>query len=350
MKNESQGLVLYRKYRPAKFSDVVGQEQVVKVLEGSAKLGNISHSYLFAGSRGTGKTSVARIFAAAIGCSPNDIYEIDAASNRGIDDVRAIRDGVFSLPFESPFKVYIIDEAHMLTKEAWNAFLKTLEEPPKHVIFILATTEMEKVPETVISRCQIFQFKKPTTVMLKELTMEVAKKEGFSLDSAGAELIALLGEGSFRDTLGILQKVVSFSKDKKISVDEIGIVTGAPKGVLLNDFLKALSEKNTAAAISALKEAGKSNVDMKVFLKLALQKLRYVLLLRFVKEMENQIAADVSDADLKFLKTLAAMPESGISSATLSELLLAHDQISRAFIPELPIELALLRIFDGKRN
>ena len=215
-------IALYRKYRPQNFKDVLGQENIVKVLEGSIALGNISHSYLFAGSRGTGKTSVARIFAKAIGCSDNDLYEIDAASNRGIDDIRELREAVNTLPFESPYKVYIIDEVHMLTKEAFNALLKTLEEPPKHIVFILATTEIEKLPETIVSRCQVFSFKKPSQKILKELVLNLAKKEGFKIESSSADLIAILGDGSFRDTQGILQKILSFSKDKKISAEEIG--------------------------------------------------------------------------------------------------------------------------------
>ena len=143
-------VALYRKYRPQKFADVLGQDSVVAVLERSIKDKSITHAYLFSGGRGTGKTTIARIFAEAIGCKPSDLYEIDAASNRGIDDVRLLREAVQTMPFESPYKVYIIDEVHMLTKEAFNALLKTLEEPPSHIVFILATTEKEKLPETVI--------------------------------------------------------------------------------------------------------------------------------------------------------------------------------------------------------
>ena len=161
-------MVMYRRYRPTTFKDVVGQDHVVEALERSIKNKTIGHAYLFAGGRGTGKTSVARIFASEIGCTEKDLYEMDAASNRGIDDVRAIRDAVSTMPFESPYKVYIIDEAHMLTKEAFNALLKTLEEPPPHAVFILATTEAEKIPETVVSRCQTFNFKKPTQKILRE--------------------------------------------------------------------------------------------------------------------------------------------------------------------------------------
>jgi DNA polymerase-3 subunit gamma/tau len=169
MQKNSSG-VLYRKYRPNDWGDVIGQDHIVNVLENSIKLKKISHAYLFSGSRGTGKTSIARIFANALGISPNDIYEIDAASNRGIDDIREIRDGVNVLPLESTHKVYIIDEVHMLTKEAFNAILKTLEEPPAHAIFILATTETEKIPETVVSRCQVFSFKKPNREIQKKIS------------------------------------------------------------------------------------------------------------------------------------------------------------------------------------
>ena len=205
-------VALYRKYRPEKFTEVLGQEHIIGVLEGALKEDSISHAYLFAGSRGTGKTSIARILARETGCSDKDLYEIDAASNRGIDDIRELRESVHTLPFESPYKVYIIDEVHMLTKEAFNALLKTLEEPPKHVIFILATTEFEKLPETIVSRCQSFSFKKPSTPVLKEMVVKVAKKEGYVLEQASADLIAILSEGSFRDAQGILQKTIASSK------------------------------------------------------------------------------------------------------------------------------------------
>jgi DNA polymerase-3 subunit gamma/tau len=161
-------MALYRAYRPSVFDEVRGQESVVSVLEAAVKKGEIAHAYLFAGGRGTGKTSMARILARAVGTSEKDMYEMDAASNRGIDEIRELREGVATHPFESNYKFYIIDEAHALTKDAWGALLKTLEEPPAHVVFVLATTELDRVPETIRSRCQVFRFSKPSHEILKK--------------------------------------------------------------------------------------------------------------------------------------------------------------------------------------
>ncbi|MBI2049170.1 MAG: DNA polymerase III subunit gamma/tau [Parcubacteria group bacterium] len=225
--------VLYRKYRPQIFKEMLGQEHIVSALEAIAKSGAPAHAYLFAGSRGTGKTSAARIFARSIGCAPEDLYEIDAASNRGIDDVRELREAVQTTPFKSPYKVYIIDEAHMLTTPAFNALLKTLEEPPRHVVFILATTDAEKLPDTVISRCQTFQFKKPGRALLTKMVARVAEKEGFAVEHAASDLIALLGDGSFRDTHGVLQKVLgALGNGKKISRDFVEKITHAQNAIL----------------------------------------------------------------------------------------------------------------------
>jgi DNA polymerase-3 subunit gamma/tau len=156
---------IYTKYRPQKWSEVIGQEQVTEVLKESIKNEKIAHAYLFSGSRGTGKTSVARILAREIGTTEKDLFEIDAASNNGVDEIRALNESVTSLPFDSKYKVYILDEVHMLSKPAFNALLKTLEEPPKHVVFVLATTEPEKIPSTVISRCETYSFKTPNRAL-----------------------------------------------------------------------------------------------------------------------------------------------------------------------------------------
>ena len=341
---ERHGLSLYRKYRPAVFDEVRGQEHITSVLRAAVEKGSIAHAYLFAGGRGTGKTSTARILARALGTSDKDIYEMDAASNRGIDEIRELRDSVATLPFESTYKFYIIDEAHALTPQAWQALLKTLEEPPEHAIFVLATTELDKVPETIQSRCQSFSFKKPSHDTLKHLVLEVAKKEGATIAPAGAELIALMGEGSFRDTLGILQKVLTVSSDKKLSEDEVATVVGAPQGAVVNEFLQALAAKDIAQALAAFHRALEAGTEPKVFTLLALAKVRGVLLLRFAPEMKKELAQQFSEGDLETLAHLAGKEGAAINSTVLSELITALLEANRAPLPQIPLELALYRL------
>jgi DNA polymerase-3 subunit gamma/tau len=239
---------LYRKYRPQDFSQVRDQDHIVKVLEGAIKKGEIPHALLFSGTRGTGKTTLARIFASAIGTSNLDLYEIDAASNRGIDDVRELKEAVHTLPYESKQKVYIIDEVHMLTKEAFNALLKTLEEPPEHVVFILATTEEEKLLDTILSRCQVFRMRSPSRAVLAETVTDIAKQEGFTLNPDAADLIAIAADGSFRDALGVTQKVIMASGDKIGEADEVADIIGAPKSDVIAKLITALHEKDQATS------------------------------------------------------------------------------------------------------
>ncbi len=341
---------LYRKYRPAIFADVVGQEHVVKVLEAEVKSRNISHAYLFAGTRGIGKTSVARIFAKEIGTSKNDIYEIDAASNTSVDDIRALNESVFTLPFESKYKVYILDEVHMLSKSASNALLKTLEEPPTHVVFILATTETHKIPETILSRCEVYTFKKPSQEVLKKQVMNVATKEGYSIDDASAELVALLGDGSFRDTLGMLQKITSYSTDKKINEDEVRLVTGAPAIDLVHNIVSAIADSDLPLTLSTVKKATSQNIDMSIFLKLILHTVRAVLLVRFNAGMI--VKDELSEKEFTFVSDVAKKqpPTGGVfSSMTLVELLTAYERTTGAYIPSLPLELALVNIIGEKK-
>lgn len=340
----SEETVLYRKYRPQSFKEVLGQEHVVEALLGAIKQKKVSHAYLFSGSRGTGKTSVARILAKELGASDTDLYEIDAASNRGIDDIKLLREGVGAVPFESERKVYIIDEVHMLTREAFNALLKTLEEPPAHAVFILATTELEKVPETVISRCQVFSFKKPSQKILKEVAERISKKEGFSIESPAAELVALLADGSYRDAQGILQKAMGLSSDKKIALAEVEKVTGSPKGVLINSLIESLEKKDAAVGLSALQRAADQNIDIKIFAKLLLAKLRFILLLRNAPDMEKEIQDEISAEDLAFLKKSASAKDSRITSAVLLEFLNVYDLIGYAALPQLPLELAVIKL------
>ena len=340
---------LYRKYRPSNFKEVLGQEHIVKVLKNSIELGNIAHAYIFSGSRGTGKTSVARIFAREIGTSANDITEIDAASNTGVDNIRELNESVNTIPFDSKYKVYILDEAHMLSKGAWNALLKTLEEPPAHVIFIMATTEFEKIPETVVSRCQTFSFKKPTQKVLKEVVTAIAKKEGFTLEPASADLIALLGDGSFRDAQSILQKVMGSSKDKKISLEEVVTVTGAPKGEMINDFIRAIDENNLELGLKSISQASEANIDLLLYFKLVLHKMRAILLLRNLKSAEEKIKEEMTDTDFTFLKSLADKKPSKINSDTLLSLLSSYDLVAKAYLPEMVLELLLSKLTQPPR-
>ncbi len=342
-------LALYRKYRPKTFNEVLGQDHIVKLLESSIETNKVSHAYLFVGTRGIGKTSLARIFATSIGVSPNDLYEMDAASNRGIENIKELREAVRVLPLESKYKVYIIDEVHMLSKDAWGALLKTLEEPPKHVIFILATTEFHKVPETIISRCQVFTFKKASDNVSKKMLIDVAKKEGFDLDGGSAELLAILADGSFRDGLGELQKVLNFSKAKKIKREDVEKITGAPKITLVNDFISAIAEKNIEKGIKAVQTASSENLDMKLYLKLIIQKFRMAIILRYAPKLKDEMAGDLLESDLEFLQALtkeASKEDHMFTSSTLAILLEAYQDIENAFIAELPLELALVKIIS----
>jgi len=331
---------------------VVGQEQVTKPLEEAAKSKKIGHAYLFAGSRGLGKTSVARIFADAIGCKENDLHEIDAASNNSVEDIRTLTEGVYTLPFESPYKVYILDEVHMLSKGAWNAFLKTLEEPPAHAVFILATTELEKVPETVQSRCQVFEFKKPTRAVLAKMTSAVAKKEGYTLAPDAAELIAILAEGSYRDALSVLQKVFASSPDKKLSREEVEKATGAPRREQVHALIAALALGERGKALEAIEKATKAGADMKLFLELVLEALRATLLIRYAPELRtslsDELGADEFSALEKFAQPNVGRSTSYITHTTMLAFLNAAERIRYAPIPALPLELAVLELFPDE--
>lgn len=339
-------VALYRKYRPQKFTDVMGQEAVVSLLVDQIKHKTIAHAYLFSGGRGTGKTSIARIFARDIGCSDDDIYEIDAASNRSIDDVRAIRDAVHIAPFSSPYKIYIVDEAHMLTKEAWNALLKTIEEPPAHVIFILATTEKHKVPDTIISRCQVCDFRKPSRSELVKRIEKIAKAEGYSLPKAGIEHIALLGDGSYRDTLGILEKVIQTAQHAEITQEHILSVTGAPESDTVLQVIKSVGLKQADNALSILQNAVVKNVDMNVFMELLLLRLRLVLLFRYAPKTADVLKVVIPPEEQEMLETMARDTHLHFTSETLMAFLDAHKMLGFASLAELPLELAILKLCE----
>jgi DNA polymerase III subunit gamma/tau len=337
--------VLYRTYRPQKWSEVMGQDHIVETLKDAIANKRVAHAFLFSGSRGTGKTSVARILAKAVETKDDDIYEIDAASNRGIDDIRELREHISVLPFSSPFKVYIIDEVHMLSKDAWNALLKTLEEPPQHVIFVLATTELDKVPETIVSRCQTFSFRKPPREIIRKQITAIGKKEGVELDAGAADLIALLGDGSFRDAIGMLEKVISSSNDKKISREEVEAITGAPKADFVNRFIENLIVKNEDVALKILGETEKTGISMNTFITLVLEKVRFILLVEYSSASYSIVKERISADDWEFI--LKEANKKSLMPAMLIALLDAAEGVGRARIETLPIELAVIKICEN---
>ncbi len=343
-------IALYRKYRPGNWGEVIGQDHIVKAISGALESGKIAHAYLLCGPRGTGKTTIARIIARELGTSSNDIYEMDAASNRGIDDIRNLRESVSTMPFDSKYKIYILDEVHMFTKDAWNALLKTIEEPPAYVVFILATTELEKVPDTIVSRCQSFVFKKPTDTIISSHVTNIAQKEGYTLEEGGAQLIALLSDGAFRDALGMLQKVISFIKSKKINLVDIEEIAGAPQSILVNNFLTAIALGDINRGYSCIEQASKQNIEMDVYLKMILVKLRFALMLRYAPGTKESIKNIISAPDLEFIENMITSKPEHISSGTLLILLDAYQSLRNSVISELPLELALVKILNGEEK
>ena len=335
---------LYNKYRPTAWKDVLGQEHVVDVILGSLKSKGVSHAYLFSGPRGTGKTSVARILAREVGCRGYDLYEMDAASTRGIEDIQSLKEAVSTLPFESAYKVYIIDEVHMLSRPAFDALLKTIESPPSFVIFIFATTELHKVPNTIVSRCQHFSFRKPSEELLKKMILRVAKAEGYEMEKEAASLIAMLGDGSFRDAHGILQKVIGASTDLFLPVSLVLKVGGLPESKIVERFVKALVSKNLEETLVMVKGAVEANIDMKVFIKLILRALRLIMLDVYapviLKELEEELSLD----ERLFFEEMKPFVGKTINSSLLLALIEAYEKIDQTSLPQLPLELALIKI------
>jgi len=288
---------------------------------------------------------MARIFATELGVSAKDTYELDAASNNSVDDIRDLRESVATLPFEGEYKVYILDEAHMLSKSAFNALLKTLEEPPAYCIFILATTEPEKLPATIHSRAQMHTFNSPSKKELAVVIKNIAEKEGYTLGDGADDLIATLANGSFRDGLSHLQKVLSTAKEKTVLIDEVEHITGAPKGTLLNDVLGGIASDNSEQALTAVSELSKGGADITLSLELLLERARAVLLLRHGGKKAEEILADqFSKDDLVELKVMADNKETRLKSNAVLELLKAQQQLRTVSIKTLPIELAIIKI------
>lgn len=334
---------LYLKYRPQTLDEIVGQEEVVKVLKNSIKNDNLSHAYLFTGTRGTGKTTTARAFAKELGIHKDDILELDAASNRGIEEVKAITDSVYTLPFFSKYKMYILDEVHMFTVHAANAFLKTLEEPPAHVIFVLCTTDPEKMLETILSRTVRFNLKSPNQDVLNKYISEVCKKEEVKIDKEGINLIALSGNGSYRDSLSNLQKVLSFSEDKYTEKFVGNILGIAPTESIFN-YLKSLDglEENSVG-IDTLKKLEQSGVDNVLFAKELTYYARLVLLVRHKLISADEIKENYGEHILEYVSDFTKNKKPIINSLVLAKIIEAEIVSKNSSLPFLSYELLLIQ-------
>lgn len=300
---------LYRKFRPQVFRDVVGQEHIVRTLQNQIRTGHISHAYLFCGTRGTGKTSTAKIFARAINClSPTEegepcnecqfctdilsgrsvnVIEIDAASNNSVENIREIREEVKYPPTEGTYKVYIIDEVHMLSGSAFNALLKTLEEPPAHVIFILATTDPQKIPATILSRCQRFDFRRITTEDITHTLMGYLEEEGQQATEEAVRYVAQLADGSLRDSLSILDQCLAFYSGEEVTLEKVQDVVGAVDPSVFFDMTEALATKNATKAMELIQDMLLAGRDVKQFLSEFLGHLRNLLITASVPNPEK---------------------------------------------------------------
>lgn len=343
-------IALYRKYRPQSFDEVLGQDAIVASLKTAIAKKELSHAYLFSGSRGTGKTSVARIFAKALGVSPNDIYEVDAASNRGINEIKELMAGVSTLPFDSEYKVYILDEVHMFTKDAWNAFLKTLEEPPKHVIFILATTELHKVLDTIKSRCQVYEFKKPTIELLKEMLAVGAQQEGVILTDEAMTHIAKLGNGAFRDTWGVFERVIQSAIGKKeIDLDLVQSVLSKPHQTLIEESVVAIANGDLEMLLDTIRQVRDQGLALDDYLERIVEHVRMVMMYRFAPKFAESVSDGLSDT-MKPLVIEWSGQKNVFNSETLSLLITALDQLKRSAMPHIPLELAFIKLMHEDKN
>lgn len=342
----SQSQTLYRKYRPATFADVVGQERVVATLKGMIEKKvegkSMGHAFIFAGGRGIGKTTIARIFAKELGVGEKDMYEIDAASYTGVDNIRELRDGVATMPFESPYKVYILDEAHMLSKSAFNALLKTLEEPPAHVIFMMATTDLEKIPDTVISRCEVYILEKPGKDTLAKVLIDIAKKEGYMLAQEQADTLALVGDGSFRNALSSLQQVLASTEGKKVEEDVVADITRAPSGARVLTLLNALSGGNTEDALLLINSMKADQLAIPLVAERLLDMVRAVLLYKHAPKLHAHLATHFSPDECTALQSLAQSKDAQVlaffTAKNLQKILAALSGLTRSPRPDVLLE------------
>lgn len=346
--------VLYRKYRSKDFSEIYGQDRIKKVLIQALRDNRVAHAYLFTGPRGTGKTTTARILAKALNCTHRrdsnpcnscdncmainnasfmDLIEIDAASNRGIDEIRELKEKVGFLPVQGTYKVYIIDEVHMLTSEAFNALLKTLEEPPSNVVFILATTEVHKLPQTIISRTQRFDFKLANREQLNEKLSYILKKEGIKFEKDAINMIISSSGGSFRDSETILEKVLSstgYQKDKKVNIEDVTTVLGYADMKLVNDLIEFTFKGEVDSAFEVISTSLNEGVDTNQLIK--------QLLLQARDELTKSVSGGKSKYSTKFL------------FAFIKNISDAFDKMRLTVLPSLTLEMAILNVVEVLGN
>ncbi|MBT3355815.1 DNA polymerase III subunit gamma/tau [bacterium] len=364
-------LALYQKYRPKKFSEVAGQGHIIKTLTNAIANKRTGHAYLFTGPRGTGKTTLARIFAKTINCTERvevkknpivrtepcnkcescklimenralDFIEIDAASHTGVDNIRQLRETVPLPPSALKYKVYIIDEVHMLSIGAFNALLKTLEEPPAHAVFILATTELHKVPDTIISRCQRFDVSLLTQPQIVDYLQEISKKEKVEIETEALETIALEAEGGMRDAQSILGQIIAL-EDEKITAKEVNDILGTSSKKVVLDFVELLSKNDLPASLALIEKLQQEGINLRNFNKNILAFLRVLLLLKTSDEAGKKSSASLSKEQLKKSRSIAKK----FSLADILELMDLFQTSLNLFkdsvVPQLPLELATIK-------
>lgn len=354
---------LYRKFRPQEFEDVKGQEHIVTTLKNQIKHDRIGHAYLFCGTRGTGKTTIAKIFAKAVNCEhPVDgspcgecptcraiaegtsmnVIEIDAASNNGVDNIRQIREEVAYRPTEGRYKVYIIDEVHMLSIGAFNALLKTLEEPPAYVIFILATTEAHKIPITILSRCQRYDFRRISIDTIAARLQELMQEEQIEVEEKAIRYVAKAGDGSMRDALSLLDQCIAFYLGQKLTYEKVLETLGAVDTEVFSRLLRQILEKNVTGAIATLEELIIEGRELGQFVVDFTWYLRNLLLVQSAEDMEDVL--DMSAENLALLKEEAQLVEAGTLIRYIRIFSELSNQIRYATQKRIQIEIAIIKL------